>query len=53
MSVEGPAFILGDLGKRMADPADRAVVLEVARSIERTPELIGFGPHLVATGIRR
>jgi hypothetical protein len=25
---------------------------EVARAIERIPELIGFGPHLIATGIR-
>jgi 2-polyprenyl-3-methyl-5-hydroxy-6-metoxy-1,4-benzoquinol methylase len=32
-------------------PADRSVALEVARAIERVPELTGFGPHLVATGI--
>jgi hypothetical protein len=25
----------------------------VARAIERVPELVGFGPHLIATGIRR
>ena len=36
----------------MADPADRTAVLEVARAIERVPELAGFGPHLIATGIR-
>ena len=52
VSVEGPAFILGDLDARMADPADRSVALEVARAIERVPELTGIGPHLVATGIR-
>jgi SAM-dependent methyltransferase len=52
VSVEGPAFILGDLDARMAEPADRSAVLEVARAIERVPELIGFGPHLLATGIR-
>jgi SAM-dependent methyltransferase len=52
VSVEGPAFILGDLDARMADPADRSVALEVSRAIERVPELTGFGPHLVATGIR-
>jgi SAM-dependent methyltransferase len=52
VSVEGPAFILGDLDARMADPADRSVALEVARAIERIPELVGFGPHLIATGIR-
>jgi SAM-dependent methyltransferase len=52
VSVEGPAFILGDLDARMADPVDRSVALEVARAIERVPELVGFGPHLIATGIR-
>jgi SAM-dependent methyltransferase len=52
VSVEGPAFILGDLDARMADPAERSVVLEVARAIERVPELVGFGPHLIATGMR-
>jgi hypothetical protein len=52
VSVEGPAFILGDLDARMADPVDRSVALEVSRAIERVPELVGFGPHLIATGIR-
>ncbi|MFY9929507.1 MAG: methyltransferase domain-containing protein [Streptosporangiaceae bacterium] len=52
VSIEGPAFILGDLDARMADPADRVIALEVARAIERVPELAGFGPHLIAVGIR-
>jgi SAM-dependent methyltransferase len=52
VSVEGPAFIVGDLDERMADPAERDVVLGVARAIERVPELLGFGPHLLATAIR-
>ena len=52
VSVEGPAFILADLDARMADPVDRSVALEVSRAIERVPELVGFGPHLVATSIR-
>jgi SAM-dependent methyltransferase len=52
VSVEGPAFVLGDLDARMADPVDRSIALEVARAIERVPELVGFGPHLIATGIR-
>ncbi|MBV9452043.1 MAG: class I SAM-dependent methyltransferase [Streptosporangiaceae bacterium] len=51
VSVEGPAFILGDLDARMADPVERSVALEVARAIERVPELAGFGPHLLATGL--
>ena len=53
VSVEGPAFILGDLDARMADPVDWSVALEVARAIERVPELIGFGPHLLATAVVR
>jgi hypothetical protein len=52
VSVEGPAFILGDLDARMADPVDRSIALEVSRAVERVPELVGFGPHLIATGIR-
>jgi SAM-dependent methyltransferase len=52
VSVEGPAFVLGDLDARMTDPADRSAALEVARAIERVPELVGFGPHLIATGTR-
>jgi hypothetical protein len=27
-------------------------VLEAARAIERVPELLGIGPHLLATAIR-
>jgi SAM-dependent methyltransferase len=52
VSVEGPAFILGDLDARMADAGDRSVALVVARAVERIPELVGFGPHLIATGVR-
>jgi SAM-dependent methyltransferase len=52
VSVEGPPFILGDLDARMADPAERGIVLEVSRAIERVPELLGFGPHLLGTGTR-
>ena len=52
VGVEGPAVILGDLDARMADPAERAVILEAARAMESVPELLGFGPHLLATAIR-
>ena len=34
----------------MADPLDRAVVLECARATERVPELLGIGPHLPSDG---
>jgi SAM-dependent methyltransferase len=53
VSVEGPAFLLGDLAERLDDPEARAVVLDAARAVERVPELLGIGPHLLATGIRR
>jgi SAM-dependent methyltransferase len=52
VSVEGPAYILGDLAARLTDPAERTVALDVARAIERVPELLGFGPHLLATALR-
>jgi SAM-dependent methyltransferase len=51
VSVEGPAMILPDLDARMADPADRAAILDGARALESVPELAGFGPHLLATAI--
>jgi SAM-dependent methyltransferase len=50
--VEGPAFLLQDLEQRLADEQDRRVVLETARALERVPELIGIGPHLLATAHR-
>lgn len=51
VSVEGPAMILPDLDARMADLADRAVILDAAKALESVPELAGFGPHLLATAI--
>jgi SAM-dependent methyltransferase len=50
--VEGPAALLPDIEDRMNDPADRAVVLAAAGALERVPELLGVGPHLLATAIR-
>jgi SAM-dependent methyltransferase len=52
VSVEGPAFLLADLEERLADQEGRRVVLDTARALERVPELIGIGPHLVATAHR-
>jgi len=50
--VEGLAFALPDLEDRLADPVGRAVVLEAARALERVPEVMGLGPHLIATARR-
>jgi SAM-dependent methyltransferase len=47
--VEGPAYLLSDLGDRLADPEGRRVVMDTARALERVPELLGIGPHLLAT----
>jgi SAM-dependent methyltransferase len=47
--VEGPAFLLHDLGERLDDEQDRRVVLETCQALERVPELLGIGPHLLAT----
>jgi hypothetical protein len=52
VGVEGLAFALSDLEERLADPVGRAVVLDAARAIERVPELLGLGPHLLATARR-
>jgi SAM-dependent methyltransferase len=52
VSVEGLAFALDDLDQRMRDPLAREVVLETAQAVERVPELLGIGPHLLATARR-
>lgn len=52
VSVECGAFLLPDLRERMADPAAREVVMDSARAVERVPELMGLGSHLLATGLR-
>jgi SAM-dependent methyltransferase len=49
VSVEGPAYLLDDLPERLADDEARRVVMDTARTLERVPELLGIGPHLLAT----
>jgi SAM-dependent methyltransferase len=51
--VEGAAVLLGDLAERLADPDAWEVVLETARALERVPELLGIGPHLIVTAVRQ
>jgi SAM-dependent methyltransferase len=51
VAVEGMGFMLPDLDQRLASPLVRAVVLD-ARATERVPELLGIGPHLLATAVR-
>jgi SAM-dependent methyltransferase len=49
VSVDIPALLMADITERMNDPVDRAVVLDAARALERVPEMLGLGPHLLAT----
>jgi hypothetical protein len=49
VSVEGVGFALGDLEERLDDPDERARLLDMLRAVEDVPELLGVGPHLIAT----
>ena len=53
VSVEGIAFALCDLDDRWDDPQERALLLDVLRAVESVPELLGVGPHLLATARKR
>jgi hypothetical protein len=50
--VEGGAIMLADLTERAADPEAWRIVLDSARALERVPELMGVGPHLIVTARR-
>lgn len=52
VSLEGVAFALADLDERWADATDRTLLLDTLRALESVPELLGVGPHLLATGRR-
>lgn len=52
VNVEGPAALMPDLPERLQDPLHAEIVFDTARALERVPELLGIGPHLVATARR-
>jgi SAM-dependent methyltransferase len=52
VSLEGIAFALADLDQRLDDPQMLGVVMDAARATGRVPELLGIGPHLLATARR-
>jgi len=52
VGVEGIAFALSDLGERLKEPAQREIVFDAARALERIPELLGLSPHPLATARR-
>jgi SAM-dependent methyltransferase len=49
VSLEGIGFALSDIDARLDDPVQRALVLDTLRSVESVPDLLGVGPHLLAT----
>jgi SAM-dependent methyltransferase len=50
LGVEGPGWLLPDLDRRWADPAERRRILDAARAIEREPTLMGLHAHILAVG---
>jgi SAM-dependent methyltransferase len=50
--IEGPGWMLQDIGARMGDPERRESPLRVARMLESEPSVIGSSAHLLAVGRR-
>ncbi len=46
-AVQGPGLIATDLEGRMSDPAKRAQLLDLIRSVEQEKTLLGVSPHFV------
>jgi SAM-dependent methyltransferase len=51
-AVEGPAWMLPDIERRLADPARRERVLAAIRRVETEPSLLGASSHLLAVASR-
>ncbi len=52
LAIEGPAWLLQDLDEQWADPRRRSIILELARTLEGEPSLLGASSHLLAVGRR-
>jgi SAM-dependent methyltransferase len=52
VNLEGMSAALADVDERMDDPDQRAFLLETLRVVESEPDLLGTGPHLLATAQR-
>lgn len=50
--IEGPGWILADVGERCDDPARREILLRVATALESDPSVIGTSAHLLIVGRR-
>ena len=53
VGLEGPTWLLSDIGARWQDEARRTTLLALLRRLEKEPELIGMSAHLVAVGRKR
>ena len=51
--IEGPAWLLPDFTERWQDPERRAIILKVARILEREPFVTGVSAHLLVVGRKR
>lgn len=47
IAVEGPVWIAPDFQERWRDPERRAVLLELAKAVEREPSLLGLSLHFL------
>ena len=50
--IEGPGWLLADVGERMNDPRHRADLLDVARALERDSSILGVSAHLLVVAQR-
>jgi SAM-dependent methyltransferase len=53
LPVEGPLYWAPGLADRLADPAQRELILDVIASIEHDPAITGASAHLLAIAQRR
>ena len=52
VTLEGGATALPDIDERLDDPAKRSLLLDTLAAMEAVPELLGLGPHLLATATK-
>ena len=51
--IEGPAWMLPDFTERWQNPERRAMMMNVARTLEREPFVTGCSAHLLVVGRKR
>jgi ubiquinone/menaquinone biosynthesis C-methylase UbiE len=50
--LEGPGWFLPDVAERVRDPGRRAELLQLARTFESEPSVVGISAHLLAVATR-